>query len=94
MIKNKKIKEGDIIFIEGEKYDVLKIQKEIDSFSEKKGFIGEYTEIDLHIFGNKKLTATHIIKIYPQNKVVLQKLGLKIQKSILLNNIKIIKNDN
>src|SRR3989338_7984726 len=64
-----KFKEGQIITIGKEKYDVLKIFHDIDWWdSNKNEIIGEYTAIELHRIGNFALHPTHLMKLYYNKK--------------------------
>lgn len=64
----KKIKVGSVIEICGIKYDVLNISYEIDRADfQKDGLIGEHIAIELHKFGDLRLHATHLLKMYLNN---------------------------
>ena len=64
-----KFKEGQIITIGKEKYDVLKIFYDIDWWdSNKNEIIGEHTAIELHRIGNFSLYPTHLMKLYYNKK--------------------------
>lgn len=72
-----KLKEGQIIKIRKEKFDVLKIFHDIDWWDcDKNEIIGEHTAIELHKIGDFVLHPTHLMKRYynKKDKAVLFKI--------------------
>ena len=70
-------KEGDIIKIDGENYQVLKITEDIEWYdAEKDKIIREHIAIELYKSEISSLHPTHLLKIYYDNpeKAVLLKI--------------------
>lgn len=77
-----KVSKGDILSIEGEKYNVIKVMREIDRYDSKnKKLVGQHMEIEL---SNSGETPTHVLKIYSDEKIILMNMG-KPQKGIIFN---------
>lgn len=63
-----KLKEGDILNIQGKTYEVVKTLQEVDWYDSKKDEIqGKHLEVSLHEVGNNTIHPTHILKIYVDN---------------------------
>jgi len=77
-----KISKGDTLSIEGEKYNVIKVMREIDRYDSKnKKLVGQHMEIELSNSGND---TTHVLKIYSDEKIILMDHA-KPQKGIIFN---------
>jgi hypothetical protein len=64
-----KFKEGQIMKIGKEQFDIMKIFHDIDWWdSDKNEIIGEHTAIELHKIGDFALYPTHLMKIYYNKK--------------------------
>lgn len=83
---NLKFKEGNIIEIDGEKYQVLRITEDIDWYDvEKDKIVGEHIAIELYKFGIFSLHPTHLLKIYynnPEEAVLLKIIQEKQPKEL------------
>lgn len=78
-----KVLKGDILSIEGEKYNVIKVMREIDRYDSKnKKLIGQHMEIELG--KTKNDSPTHILKIYSDDRIILMNMA-KPQKGIIFN---------
>ncbi|MBU2523005.1 MAG: hypothetical protein KKE23_01800 [Nanoarchaeota archaeon] len=79
-----KVSKGDTLYIGGEKYNVIKVMREIDRYDSKnKKLVGQHMEIEL---SNSGEDATHILKIYSDDKIILMNRA-KPQKGIIFNYI-------
>ena len=64
------LNKGQTIQVGKIKYQVLKIQEEIDRVDvEKNKLIGEHTEVELHKKGSKSLYPTHVLKLYYEDPI-------------------------
>ncbi|MFZ5955397.1 MAG: hypothetical protein ACOYT4_03150 [Nanoarchaeota archaeon] len=60
------IHKRDIIEIKKDKFDALKVMREVDAYDfTNKKIIGPHIAIELHKLGSRALHPTHLLKIYP-----------------------------
>ena len=79
-----KVSKGDILSIEDEKYNVIKVMREIDRYDSKnKKLVGQHMEIEL---GKTEGVPTHVLKMYSDDRIVLMNMA-KPQKGIIFNYI-------
>jgi len=79
-----KVSKGDTVSIEGEKYSVIKVMREIDRYDSKnKKLVGQHMEVELSNSGND---TTHVLKVYSDDKIILMDKA-KTQKGIIFNYI-------
>ena len=71
----------DMIAIGDEKYQVLKVMREIDRYDPKTNrLVGEHLEVELQKIGEK--SPSHFLKIYPKKAIIME---MKKQKGIIFN---------